>query len=740
MVAKKTEKPALNILDSFIINSFTGAALINIIMFVAGAVKLLYPLTCVLISAPVIFFSYNSLKDAVREYKVYLPCYLQKRNYNTLEYLIVCIFMFFIVLLFFTRGILPDISTPEVYQTTLYCADVLNSHGIFSNISASSFTFRGAGLNNLYMLLTDVQSLQIGSFYLVVLSSFIVVGFLKRLTDNHSIIPLLGGIIFVSSDTLLFFLRFAHIHMMISAFTIFYFYVAVLLYSGRNMSSKQSLYLLIINMLAIAACLITTVYVGPLIFMFITAQLPLFFYRNKITVLFSYYLLATVIVAVVIILLFNYFVLGMFDYLPAFLFKYRNDYILKHWGASPLYYGNISFAASELVLSGTGHILNNLKTMFSKYGSYLNFFTYPAQFVFQFRYYAIFIAITYSYSLLNIFLIKSKIQLIAVEFMLFIAVLLVHNILTSAYCSQTELFPLSHIFIRAVIYLYAIYILTDYISGQRAAAPYLKNAITVFVYSLVMVLTFIAVYNYDADGIYYDAVGASGAYMKAGKTITGSDKPFNDNLKTISYFLIGKNTFAYIYNKHCSNRIGLDIQKAVGKNSKVLVLGAERVFTIIPPGKFQSSAEDSGISRYGDYEAIMYGSEEEAIAVYKKYGFNHFLINLNSNFCVSHYTPLFTLESIMRKFKILAVYPQRYFLLTWKNSSISDDRQQPGLNIFVEQYPKMQRYYNDLLLSTNGYGFSEINDFVKAIVNDGDFRRLCLQQRFRQIPPCSEYK
>lgn len=374
-------------------------------------------------------------------------------------------------------------------------------------------------------------------------------------------------------------------------------------------------------------------------------------------------------------------------------------------------------------------LLSRLKELFNKNGYYLDFITHPVQFIFRFRHYALFIAVIYVYMLVSMYLKRSKIKFIALEFIIFIALLFIHNIIffrVDAIWYNMTLFPLNIVFIRTVIYVFAIYVLINYISNLKAIAYYVRNAITMFVYSLVVIFTFIAVYHYDAIG----------RNNNVGKFKISSINSFSDHVKKIGYFFTGKYTFADIYDKEFNNKAGLDIQRIVGENNKILLLGDDYAFSIIPPVNFRPFSYEIDLSRYGNYEAVMYGSEEDAIKTYKKCGFNYFLINLSGISSPVYFTPLFTLESILRNFKILGVYPQKYFLLTWKDG---DDTQQPGLELFIEQYPMKKKLYSDLFMASSGYDISEINSITTVFLNDG-LRGVCSIPKFIHKPVCRGYK
>ncbi|MCP4351323.1 MAG: hypothetical protein GY795_38145 [Desulfobacterales bacterium] len=196
------------------------------------------------------------------------------------------------------------------------------------------------------------------------------------------------------------------------------------------------------------------------------------------------------------------------------------------------------------------------------------------------------------------------------------------------------------------LYIYSLYLLTSFSKGREI--PVLLIILAVSVISLA---NFYRLYNNSSNINYYSRF--------SGKMINIADK---------INFISGKTNYAELYQKRWGHiSLGLNIQKLIGHNNKVMVMNFLPGLYGIPGSKFQRSLMND-YNRDVDFRTVMFGDTEESITTLKKYNINYFLIDLNRPLLLLPiaFSPLFEPKNLKRNFKIVASFDSNILLLTWK--------------------------------------------------------------------------
>lgn len=173
--------------DRLLLGFFLGAALLSLVMFPLGFLKLFYPATALVFSVPILFFSYPLLVCELRGVaglarRIVAPA----RGWNleqVTKALLTTAFLLLALVLLFTRCLYPGETSNDSYEIYWpYQRLVVSSHSLWPNDAwYVFFAFKGAGLNFLAMLLSDGMACQSATFCMLLAAVFAVYSMAKKI-------------------------------------------------------------------------------------------------------------------------------------------------------------------------------------------------------------------------------------------------------------------------------------------------------------------------------------------------------------------------------------------------------------------------------------------------------------------------------------------------------------------------------------------------------------------------------
>ena len=176
----------LDSLSRFLLASYVGAAVFEIVMVILGFLHLYYPMVALILTLPWAFLSFPALKKFLGE----IPRILQKAipegfGYQRVTHgLLMGAALFLLIDLLVKKGLFPDIvGSDPVGHYLPYFNKVLTRHHLWPNqYFLNYFYLKGAGLNFLVLLLTDIQGSQLASFYYLTLSALTLYALTRKMS------------------------------------------------------------------------------------------------------------------------------------------------------------------------------------------------------------------------------------------------------------------------------------------------------------------------------------------------------------------------------------------------------------------------------------------------------------------------------------------------------------------------------------------------------------------------------
>ncbi len=687
-----TRKLPLGSLDTFLLSSSMGASVYISIMFFLGISKLLYTFNALAITAPIVFISYRNFKgiciNANNNFRPFFHELIKKQSrINIIFTLLLSVAILYqAVCLFVTKGLLPGldaVNNDSIGYYMPYFNECIKHHSIWLNkYFLGHFNCKGAGLHFLSVLLTDIQSLQLVSFYVFFLISLVLFSIIKELCNKELLWPLLSVVLYFSSSMSI--AEFQKLHITAGAFIIFVVYMGMI--ARYFIPDLWRLWGFIQTFI-----IINTIILSPtsfaFTFSFILFQSLIFFVLKRKSLFKCSVISAGVIFAFFAsVLIFNYFSSGMFEITPpAFFSKYTNESIMQKWISPALsdFYFNIH-AVDEIPSS----IKLDRIFQFHNLKKSLKFVLFFENVMFSFRIYFLLLVVSaiIFISALKKGSFRSGIldTVLPICFMTFLGGFIA--VTTNNPSLYRGLGFLA--FFRITLYIYSLYLLINFLVPKKA-----KGAIIILAITTVAVLP-----------------------------LTNFNKLSWKNVTDGVNFLSGKTNYAELYQKTWGHiMLGLDIQKLIGHNNKVISLNFLPALYGLPKSGFQRFSMND-YSRYGDFETVMFGDAERSINTLKKHNINYFLIVLNHPLLPIALSPILEPESIKQNFKIAASFDGHIALLS---SAQKDGFLQSGIAGLDDSI---------LLLRWRKKGEPEINsDFVMS------YSKLRVRERSEPNPICKAF-
>jgi hypothetical protein len=640
---KKTDRSNLSSLDMFLLSSYLGAAVLTLVMFVLGLLKLNYTVTALIITIPAAFFAYSEFMQIFpswrRNFSDFVSQHFKdKGDFNGIAtFLIVFTIVIQIIYLFIVKGLLPDLITNDTVGHYLpYYQEVLNTHSIWMNKFFFHFYYsKGAGLFFLTGLLTDIQTIQIVSFYFLLMSVLTLVALVRKIANDNFIWMLVAVSVYLSSsmitlETGLIVAEFQKPHIMLGSFIVFMTYLSVSSFSiPESLNSLWFIFLFIVVSAIIVITPVSFIFIFPYL---ILLSVFLFVIKRRDLLKMTAFSIVSAGFIFMLIIVINYVFSGMAEATPLpWFFEHRNESALRSW-ISPnaiLFQIQMNLQSGE----GAGAILPSNIFDVSKLIENIWFVLYDKNMIPA----PIFIMLLLAVVAILIAAVKKKIiplnityNIVPSIFMLVIIVILFtviqqHSIYRYAFFLE---------YFRISLYMYIILFSITLIPAPVNIRKYLVTVVALIIFSF-------PVYQF-----FHSAA--------------------ESQVEKYS-FVSGKSSFAELYKRRWEvTSIGLQIQKLIGANNKIIVMNFLPGFYGIPKSNFQRPLM-CDYNTDGDFETILFGSPEKAMGILKEKNINYALIILDRPFIFTVYAPLFAPENLQTYFKIAAT-GDNMLLLTWRSS------------------------------------------------------------------------
>lgn len=637
---KITDSQKIAHLEVFLISSFLGAAVLSVFYFAAAVFKLNYTATAVILTSAGVFFAVSPLFRFAIDASHNLKTFFDRLGENkegaeifVISVLAVAIGIQFIYL-FIAKGLLPDLLTQDTVGSYLpYYQDAISASGIgMSKYYYHFYATKGAGLFFLAAKLSDVQSVQLVSFYFFALGALVLAALVKRMSNNDYLWVLLAVAVFLSfpvfaAERGASLVEFQKPYIMLGAFIVFVCYLTALSCAADSPLWRQ---FLVAQTVIICAVII----LKPLSFLLLGPYLlaqSFFLYALKRQKEFFRFALLPFFAACGVflaILMGNYFFSGMAEASPlTFFFNNRNDLVLRRW-LSPyaLIFGGIN-DSGRLFFSWP-------QADFGLLAAYVRYILYDQAMLPALVYSILLIA---TLGMLTVGLGKKMIPA-AILYNLFpSAAFIFLALLLSAFISKTGLEPYSFAldYFKNTVYMFCLIFMATLIPG-------------VFKFKRKILLLLALVVFCTAFLEFYRSASASRINKYA--------------------FLSGKNSYQQIYESRWEGvKIGLETQQLIGKDKKIIALNFIPSFYSFPGSGFQRP-EMCDYNRDMDYETVLFGSPQRAKDVLQSYGVNYVMVIFDRPLIFTAYAPIFEPQNMKKMFKVVAT-GENMALLSWRTQN-----------------------------------------------------------------------
>ena len=667
---KLKEDFTLRGLERFVITSYTGSAVLLVMMFFIGLMKGYYTIVAVMITAPLVYLSYPDVRGLIRSIKgfykgeVVQGIKAEGKVYAFLVAVIGILTLFQVLYVLVSKGLMPDLLTNDTVSHYLpYYQEAIDSHTNWINRYWIHFFYsKGAGLFFLASLLTDVQSTQLVSFYFYLLAGLTLVIFITRFVDSHKTLwGYIALLLFFSfsalftiemrsgfDHNLIFILEFQKSHPVIASYILCVALISIFSFPKDGpLREKQaiSLYSLIIPaiivMAPVSAGLLLPLFIG----LFIVGYLKRdrFLYGAYMVVIFFTTL------CLVVMLSLNLLTSGMAEATPLPLFfKYSIKDLLDKWVGSE--YINLFIENHKLCSHGIGEFIYDFKhrllmriSLYTLDDTMLPLPVYIVVFV------------------ISVLTLRVSFQKFAV--MLPLLVLLLFLFAFSSIMQQNSIdrfFSTIIVFIKTFLYIIILANFCELLTvvGSKRTGVLVVSITCVF----FILLNNPAFKDKDISGNFERVTYGTGKSL---------------NVIDMSKFLIGDFSYADLYEKRWMTiMMGKKIKDLLGDGSRVGVLNFVSGLPVIPGGHF-IFCRSCDIFAKADFHALHFGSVSSALHALQRNNIQYILVDYTNRwgplFPIA-FSKLFEPDNVREYFRLVGM-GDGFLLLTLldKGRPLGDD-------------------------------------------------------------------
>lgn len=648
LIIREDDGLRVGAVDRFLLYSYMGASLTTVFMFILGLLKLYYLPVMLAVTVPMVFFSYRGLHAGVGNIPASLGAAwgrlseggrLKTVIYSAMTAAAIVQLLYLLIL----RGLLPGIMLNDAIGHILpYYKEVLQNHHIYMNkYYADFFLIKGAGLNFLAAMLTDVQGVQLITYYMFILSALTVFRFARHVCGRDIGWPIAAVLVYLSSAIII--QGFQKLHISVASFIIYIVYMGVFSFSLNGKALRKWSY---IQSLAAAATVVTVFLSFGAVFAILTFQFVLFpIMRRHAKPRFLFAPLIAAAAVFALILMINYFTTGTFA-LKYFLSDYTNRPLMDKWisqSALLLRYELTSVEGGMNAAESTVDIRRILKADSSIVLLYIAETAVDKAMVpmHNFAYYALFLwTVVYAFR-------RDEAERPAMMFVffMFLFVIAMRLLTTGAYTgseSDNSVFRFTMFIVgfKAFLYAASLQYLHKAFVPRRLKGP--AAAVLLVTVSVFAAKNFI---------------------------LSARDVPLVLGYKNLAFFS-GKLNYADIYgqrNEDFGNvKMCMRAQRAADTDSRILALNFLPSCYGMPGSSFERPF-GAVFNKSGDFDDIHFGRPEMAIKTLRSHGIDYFLIDFGRPLYATAYAPIFNPQSLRTHFKT-AWRAGSYLLLTWRDA------------------------------------------------------------------------
>lgn len=637
----------LDSLSRFLLASYVGAAVFEIVMVILGFLHLYYPMVALILTLPWVFLSFPALKKFLGE----IPRILQKAipegsGYQRMTHgLLMGAALFLLVDLLVKKGLFPDIvGSDPVGHYLPYFNEVLTRHHLWPNqYFLNYFYLKGAGLNFLALLLTDIQGSQLASFYCLALSALTLYALTRKMSFS---IPwsCLAVIVYLKSFMIPLEVQFSKSHAAVSFWLAAILWLTLMVLEDEKKKPKLWTFSFILVVTALTLWTPTSsVFTLPYFFSF----MMILWTERRIDQAKTFLILFIVGVSTMgIIFSFNYWSCGVPEITPSNVFlPYANTSVMKQSWSPYALLAQYEFSehasawrSPSLFRMGNASLEGIFKLRV------LNDF-FP---LLKLKPFDLLVLGPYPVLFLLTFFRRRHLQPHFKRTILCIGVMSVVSL--SILLSMGERSSL----VRLTQFFSFYSTLVGLVLWELILSAFRKPGVREKVSTLVVLIIFLT---------------TSFHYCLRGKRSSIERYPF----------LLGQKSFREAYGNWIPQSC-LAVKSIVGQR-KVALLNFFPGCYSLPGIEFEPPLMNSYVK---DYHEVMFESALAAKETFHRYGVDYFLVDLNSNFHFTAFSPLFRPDPVKKYLKILWRSDGAY-LLTWRDEG-EEAMEESFLNSYRSKY------------------------------------------------------
>lgn len=672
-VVSKERELTRNALDAAILYFFSGAALLHGVLFVLGYFSLYYLTTALIVSLPLIVFSYNDFVAVVRRLRNVCGGVISRRNESFAQYMV---FVFAVIVLLASgfmlcmKGLYPgNISGDYVHHYFPYFKEVLRTHSILPNDLWYQYYYsKGNGIVYLSMLLTDIEISTVVSCCFFFFSVLTIYSLVSKVSENR-FIPLTACFLYQLMIYIDPYYPFFNTHHIIAGS----FYAAILwvvVEMDRSEKANKSLWMLG-GTLIVAGFVIFFPPSFAIVALFLVIMIvKCGIMKDSQSAARLASILVSGLLMILITFVINYVITGMAEVTPFRLFwKLADQKKLSEW---------VSPYLMVLLEQGTSKDIGGFKLAGSifdlKY--ILGLFRVISLFFAKVDYFILFVLLP---GIIGIVLYakghraKLEQRRTAIPLVAFLTAAFIMCLLATAH---------PHSYLRNYVFI-IFFVVVGFVllwNGFITLLPFGQTARRNI--AIILGILIVCLWSFNSFKMLPDTLGK--AYRAA-------------------LFIFGKTSYSRMYEaKRALWKPALEARRILGVNKRIWSFTLYNFYMGPDPGL--ETAVSFSLKR--DWHGIMFSAADESKRLLREQGLDYFLIDLETNFFdFFQYTRLFSPESIGRYFGVVwKNKDENVYLLSWKENACSSI---PGEFI--------GRYKNNIVESEKEHDFSKLYERMKDI-------------------------
>jgi hypothetical protein len=314
------------ILDHFLIASFVGASITSLFTYLLAIIGFLDRNFLFFIFASTFFWLILHLKPSLNDCKKkLLPSiikYLEEKDFNC-KLLLILLSVIFLYLLLWKGIVAPLFLHDVIAHYNPYLEHVVSQGNINpSHWYLEFFLLKGASLHYLSILFMDIESIQLIGFYFLVLLALLLFSAVKKISKS-SFLSLFSILILFSLPEI-HTIELQKLHIFISAYVVFIYYVLSLMLDEKNSKSlTPMIFSVALSSVALVSMSPTSILWISTIFATHAIQIVLSKEYYRIKYLLSIFFATSLSLSA--ILIFNYYKFGLIEMFPLLFFMKHGD-------------------------------------------------------------------------------------------------------------------------------------------------------------------------------------------------------------------------------------------------------------------------------------------------------------------------------------------------------------------------------------------------------------------------------